>query len=110
MTWLVFGAEFRWSFYGVLTYYTNILHLFVQVGEVTILGSDAALGQVFSRASGSDLNIIKCELEAIKGRSSTCISNVQVKNEVRYSGVIITKDQQRCLNLDVDSPSGSGQN
>lgn len=53
------------------------LHLFVRVGEVTILGSDGLLlWDKCSRASGSDLNI---KLEAIKGRPSTCISNIQVK-------------------------------
>lgn len=77
----VFGAEFRWSFYGVLTYYTNVFTPF-RTGwgsEDFGLRWPAALGQVFSRAAASDLNIIACELEAIKGRSGTCISNVQLK-------------------------------
>lgn len=100
------GAVFRWGFYGVLTYYTNIFTPFRTGWKSGDLGLrwPAALGpvKVFSRASGSDLNINKCELMAIKECSSGSISNIHVKNEVRYLGVIMTKNQQRrtCLNLD----------
>uniref|UniRef100_A0A669EC77 Reverse transcriptase domain-containing protein n=1 Tax=Oreochromis niloticus TaxID=8128 RepID=A0A669EC77_ORENI len=50
---------------------------------------------MFSKASGLYLNIPKCELMAIKECSKTALCNIPIKQEVRYLGIIITKNQER---------------
>uniref|UniRef100_A0A8C6NVQ2 Reverse transcriptase domain-containing protein n=1 Tax=Nothobranchius furzeri TaxID=105023 RepID=A0A8C6NVQ2_NOTFU len=49
---------------------------------------------IFSKASGLYLNIPKCELMAIKDCSKTTMCNIPIKQEVRYLGIIITKNQE----------------
>ncbi|XP_053179039.1 interferon-induced protein with tetratricopeptide repeats 5-like [Scomber japonicus] len=51
-----------------------------------------ALIDVFSRASGLQLNLNKCELLPIKDCSSTSICNIPVKDSVTYLGIIINKN------------------
>lgn len=46
----------------------------------------------FSEASGLQLNLKKCELMAIHGHTEAQLFNIQLKNEVRYLGIVITKD------------------
>uniref|UniRef100_A0A8C7XZI9 Reverse transcriptase domain-containing protein n=1 Tax=Oryzias sinensis TaxID=183150 RepID=A0A8C7XZI9_9TELE len=48
----------------------------------------------FSKASGLCLNVNKCELMAIKECAATTLYNLPVKSEVKYLGILITKDQQ----------------
>lgn len=48
----------------------------------------------FSKASGLCLNINKCELLAIKNCDVCSICNITVKVEVKYLGLIITKNQK----------------
>lgn len=53
--------------------------------------------QVFSSASGLHLNVNKCELMAVKECNAVSISNIPVKEQVTYLGIVITKDQNlRC--------------
>lgn len=46
----------------------------------------------FSNASGLQLNLKKCELMAIHNHTETQLFNIPVKNEVKYLGVVISKD------------------
>lgn len=52
--------------------------------------------QSFSKASGLNLNLNKCELLPIKNCSLSSIQNITVKNRVTYLGIHITKDECRC--------------
>lgn len=49
--------------------------------------------QQFSKASGLSLNLSKCELMSIKECSLSEICNIQVKDQVSYLGIIITKNE-----------------
>ena len=48
----------------------------------------------FSKASGLCLNINKCELLAVKNCDVCSICNITVSDEVKYLGLIITKNQK----------------
>lgn len=51
----------------------------------------------FSKASGLYLNIKKCELLPIKNCTDSFISEIPIKNEINYLGIIINKDKNtRC--------------
>ncbi len=53
--------------------------------------------QQFSKASGLFLNLSKCELMSIKECNLSEICNIQIKDQVSYLGVIITKNElERC--------------
>jgi len=46
----------------------------------------------FSKASGLKLNLKKCELMAVHNRTESHLFNIPLKNEVKYLGIVITKD------------------
>lgn len=46
----------------------------------------------FSKASGLTLNLRKCELLAVHGSNLNSIANIPIKNEVKYLGLVITKN------------------
>lgn len=50
----------------------------------------------FSKASGLKLNIKKSELMSIHGYPLVSLHSIPVKNEVKYLGIIITKDLNSC--------------
>ncbi len=52
--------------------------------------------QVFTKASGLNLNIDKCELLPIKNCSVSSICGIAVKNTITYHGINITKNKNRC--------------
>ncbi len=52
--------------------------------------------QVFTKASGLNLNIDKCDLLPIKKNSVSSICGIAVKNTVTYLGINITKNKNRC--------------
>ncbi|XP_051733611.1 uncharacterized protein LOC127503617 [Ctenopharyngodon idella] len=49
----------------------------------------------FSKASGVYLNVKKCELMAVKECSVASYCNIPVKTEVKYLGIIVSKNQQK---------------
>lgn len=56
---------------------------------------------LFSIASGLNLNINKCELLPVKSCSVSSVCGIAVKNTVTYLGIKMTKDENRCkLNFD----------
>jgi len=57
---------------------------------------------IFSKASGLNLNIGKCELMSIKDCTAPSIFNIPVKSEITYLGIAITKhlDKRCTLNFD----------
>uniref|UniRef100_A0A8C6MA25 Reverse transcriptase domain-containing protein n=1 Tax=Nothobranchius furzeri TaxID=105023 RepID=A0A8C6MA25_NOTFU len=46
----------------------------------------------FSKASGPHLNLNKCELLSIKDSTAASVCDIQVKNQVTYLDIIISKD------------------
>lgn len=46
----------------------------------------------FSKASGLTLNLKKCELLAVHNSDLSVKANIPVKNEVKYLGLVITKN------------------
>lgn len=56
----------------------------------------------FSKASGLCLNISKCELMAIKICTVSSLYNIPVKDEIRYLGIIISRDEQRRVGSNFD--------
>lgn len=53
--------------------------------------------QHFSKASGLVLNLSKCELMSIKECNLSHICNIQIRDQVSYLGIIITKNElERC--------------
>ncbi len=65
-----------------------IQHFFFYSGQIPIAVNVIKL----SSAPGLYLNIIKCELMAVKDCDLTSISNIPVKNSVTYLSFIIVKD------------------
>jgi len=57
---------------------------------------------LFSKASGLNLNLSKCELMSIKDCTTPSFYNIPVKSVVTYLGIVVSKDQvNRCtLNFD----------
>lgn len=53
-----------------------------------------SLVNVFSKASGLQLNLSKCELLSLHQSDSACLHNIPVKDKVKYLGIIVTKDQK----------------
>jgi len=49
---------------------------------------------LFSKASGLKLNMEKCEIVTIQDHDMINMYNIPVKNEVRYLGIIISKDKK----------------
>lgn len=48
---------------------------------------------LFSKASGLQLNLNKCELFALQDHPQQSLFNIKIKKEVKYLGVVITKDK-----------------
>ncbi len=46
----------------------------------------------FSKASGLQLNLKKCELIALHNHAESHLFNIPLKNEIKYLGIVITKD------------------
>ncbi len=46
----------------------------------------------FSKASGLQLNLEKCELMALHNHAESHLFNIPLKNEIKYLGIVITKD------------------
>lgn len=55
----------------------------------------------FSKASVLRLNIKKCEILPLKDCSSTSICNIPIKNNVKYLGMSITKNNQEIEDLNI---------
>lgn len=55
----------------------------------------------FSRASGLYLNLKKCELMSIHDDQTNSVYGIPVKEEVKYLGVIITKDNKAREELNI---------
>ena len=55
---------------------------------------DVALGSIsiFSKASGLSLNVKKCELLPIHSSTDSIISSIEVKSEVKYLGIVLSKN------------------
>ncbi len=53
--------------------------------------------QAFTKTSGLNLNIDKCELMSIKKICVSLICGVAVKNTVTYLGINIMKNKNRCV-------------
>ncbi len=58
--------------------------------------------KLFSKASGLNLNIGKCELMSIKDCIAPTIFNIPVKSEMTYLGIVITKNQDKRCTLNFD--------
>lgn len=58
---------------------------------------DVALNSVsiFSKASGLTLNVKKCELLPIHSSTDSIISSIEVKTEVKYLGIVLSKNAIR---------------
>lgn len=61
---------------------------------------------IFSKASGLKLNIDKCEILALHDQLALSICNISVKSQVKYLGIVITKNKETrerenvCKNVD----------
>ena len=61
---------------------------------------------IFSKASGLKLNIDKCEILALHDQPALSICNISVKSQVKYLGIVITKNKETrerenvCKNVD----------
>ncbi len=49
---------------------------------------------IFSKASGLKLNIDKCEIFALHDQPALSICNILVKSQVKYLGIVITKNKE----------------
>ena len=58
---------------------------------------DVALGSIsiFSKASGLTLNVKKCELLPIHFSTDSILSSIEVKSEVKYLGIVLSKNAIR---------------
>lgn len=57
----------------------------------------------FSKASGLHLNLKKCELIAIHDHPLIDLYEIPVKNQVKYLGVVITKDLKTREELNIET-------
>ncbi|OOO00292.1 MAG: hypothetical protein ATN35_08065 [Epulopiscium sp. Nele67-Bin004] len=57
--------------------------------------------EIFSKASGLHLNLKKCELMAIHDHSIIDLYEIPVKKEVKYLGVVITKENKARVDLNI---------
>lgn len=55
----------------------------------------------FSKASGLQLNMNKCEIMALHDYHSHSLYNIKIKKEVKYLGIIISKDKATTENMNV---------
>ncbi len=51
----------------------------------------------FSKASGLQLNLKKCELMALHNHAESHLFNIPLKTEIKYLGIVITKDPKIVL-------------
>ncbi len=54
--------------------------------------------ETFSEVSGLNINLNKCEILALKDITDAQICNIPVKNTIKYLGIMITKDDKRLMN------------
>lgn len=56
---------------------------------------------IFSKASGLQLNVDKCEILTLHDHPSQPLYNIEVKKEVKYLGICISKDKIVSKNVNI---------
>lgn len=59
--------------------------------------------EIFSKASGLQLNLKKCELMALHEHPNSDLHGIPVKTEVKYLGIILSKDWKRRELLNIEN-------